>query len=143
MEELFLEIRDCLSAGMPELTLIDEDCGQLDTQGNYPVGFPCALINAATTNWEHYREGMRGTSTLVVKLAIDCTAAPYASGTADSVHARQELADRMVRLLNKHNMSTAFSPLQLQKTRFFSLAGQKKVYECTFGVKVSDSLFAE
>ena len=45
MEELFNLIQTAVADGMLELTLVDEDYGQLQTdEDTYPVTFPCVLI---------------------------------------------------------------------------------------------------
>lgn len=46
MEQLFNEIQRVAAEGMPQLLLVDEDYGQLETaEETYPVTFPCVLIN--------------------------------------------------------------------------------------------------
>ena len=45
MEHLFNTIQTAIAEGMPDLTLVDEDYGQLQTEEDtYPVTFPCVLI---------------------------------------------------------------------------------------------------
>ena len=47
MEEVFIAIMEQIAQEMPELSLIDEDYGQLEMgaeEDHYPVTFPCVLI---------------------------------------------------------------------------------------------------
>ena len=47
MEEVFIAIMEQIAQEMPELSLIDEDYGQLEMgaeEDQYPVTFPCVLI---------------------------------------------------------------------------------------------------
>ena len=53
MEELFNLIQTAVADGMLELTLVDEDYGQLQTdEDTYPVTFPCVLISVDKVDWE-------------------------------------------------------------------------------------------
>ena len=52
MDELLLKIMQHIDAAMPELSLVDEDYGQLETQEDtYPVTFPCVLVGNMTGEW--------------------------------------------------------------------------------------------
>ena len=47
MDEIFIAIMEQIAQEMPELSLIDEDYGQLEMgaeEDQYPVTFPCVLI---------------------------------------------------------------------------------------------------
>ena len=47
MEEIFINIMERIAEGMPELSLIDEDYGQLEMsaeEDRYPVTFSSALM---------------------------------------------------------------------------------------------------
>ena len=47
MEDVFIAIMEQIAQEMPELSLIDEDYGQLEMgaeEDQYPVTFPCVLI---------------------------------------------------------------------------------------------------
>lgn len=54
MEEIFINIMERIAGGMPELSLIDEDYGQLEMsaeEDRYPVTFPCVLIGNIDADW--------------------------------------------------------------------------------------------
>ena len=85
MEELFNLIQTAVADGMLELTLVDEDYGQLQTdEDTYPVTFPCVLISVDKVDWETVTDDyQRGTAQITVKLCIDCfDDTHYTSGTA-------------------------------------------------------------
>ena len=54
MNEVLIELIGRLRERMPELSLIDEDYGQLETDAGdqYPVTFPCVLLSGLTVQWE-------------------------------------------------------------------------------------------
>ena len=54
MEQLFTDVQQQIATKMGDtITLIDEDCGQLEALANgedqYPVTFPCVLIGIPET----------------------------------------------------------------------------------------------
>ena len=54
MEEVFIAIMEQIAQEMPELSLIDEDYGQLEMgaeEDRYPVTFPCVLIGNTSSYW--------------------------------------------------------------------------------------------
>lgn len=53
MDEIFINIMERIAGEMPELSLIDEDCGQLEMaeDDHYPVTFPCVLIGNVEAEW--------------------------------------------------------------------------------------------
>lgn len=56
MDELFSLFIQRISEWMPELTLVDEDYGQLEAgleEETYPVTFPCVLIGNLEADWEN------------------------------------------------------------------------------------------
>ena len=86
MEEVFIAIMEQIAQEMPELSLIDEDYGQLEMgaeEDQYPVTFPCVLIGNASSDWHDLGYGVqKSESMLTVRLAIDCyDDTSYASGT--------------------------------------------------------------
>ena len=86
MEEVFIAIMEQIAQEMPELSLIDEDYGQLEMgaeEDQYPVTFPCVLIGNTSSDWNDLGYGVqKSESMLIVRLAIDCyDDTSYASGT--------------------------------------------------------------
>ena len=98
MEELFNLIQTAVADGMLELTLVDEDYGQLQTdEDTYPVTFPCVLISVDKVDWETVTDDyQRGTAQIIVKLCIDCfDDTHYTSGTAGKVAERIAMFKRL------------------------------------------------
>ena len=104
MEEVFIAIMEQIAQEMPELSLIDEDYGQLEMgaeEDQYPVTFPCVLIGNTSSDWNDLGYGVqKSESMLTVRLAIDCyDDTSYASGTYDKVRERQQLAGKLYKSL--------------------------------------------
>ena len=140
MEHLFNIIQTASAEGMPGLTLVDEDYGQLQTnEETYPVTFPCVLIGVQGIDWQTITDDyQRGTATIVTKLCIDCyDDTHYTSGTADKVSERigqfKQLHD-IVRLLESDNAT----PLERTSSRWYSLPGAIKVYESTYECMIDE-----
>ena len=58
MDEIFIAIMEQIAQEMPELSLIDEDYGQLEMgaeEDQYPVTFPCVLIGNTNSDWHDLR----------------------------------------------------------------------------------------
>ena len=76
MEELFKLIIELITNKMPRLSLVDEDCGQLEAgieEDTYPVTFPCVLIGNLEANWTNVGMGAQmGQVSFSVRLAVDC-----------------------------------------------------------------------
>ena len=140
MEHLFNIIQTAIAEGMPGLTLVDEDYGQLQTnEETYPVTFPCVLIGVQGIDWQTITDDyQRGTATIVTKLCIDFyDDTHYTSGTADKVSERigqfKQLHD-IVRLLESDNAT----PLERTSSRWYSLPGAIKVYESTYECMIDE-----
>ena len=61
MEEVFIAIMEQIAQEMPELSLIDEDYGQLEMgaeEDQYPVTFPCVLIGNTSSDWNDLGYGV-------------------------------------------------------------------------------------
>lgn len=135
MEDIFLAIQERIAQNMPELTLVDEDYGQLITdEETYPVTFPCVLISTIEADWTDIGIGVqKGDCNITVKLAIDCyDDTHYASGTADKIRERLQMNNRLYKLLQGYRQSRETSPLKRVKGTDYALSRGKKVYETTF-----------
>ena len=140
MEDLFLLIQEAVAEGMPCLTLVDEDYGQLQTkEDTYPVTFPCVLINMEDIKWQTITEDyQRGTATIVVRLCIDCyDDTHYTSGTAGKVADRIRMFKQLHDIVRKLEPKNAL-PLERQSSRWFSLPGAIKVYESTYEPEIDE-----
>lgn len=103
METLFLSIQKHLADSIPELAVVDEDYGQLNTEEDtYPVTFPCALVQVEEIDWQDIGGGkQKGTATIRVKLAVDCyDDTHYTSGTAQKAYERMRMFGRVHETLN-------------------------------------------
>ena len=62
MDEIFINIMERIAGSVPELSLIDEDYGQLEMsaeEDKYPVTFPCVLIGNIDADWRDLGLGTR------------------------------------------------------------------------------------
>ncbi len=134
MEHLFNLLQTAIAEGMPLLTLVDEDYGQLQTEEETcPVTFPCVLIGIEGIQWQTIcGDYQRGTATIVIRLCIDCyDDTHYTSGTADKVADRIALFKRLHDIVRNVDPENA-TPLERTSSRWFSLPGAIKVYESTY-----------
>jgi hypothetical protein len=143
MESLFNNIQQHIAANFPQLSLIDEDCGQLEaietSEDTYPVTFPCLLINIPEVEWTNLGTGsQRGTANITIRLAIDCyDDTHYGSGTEDKVIDRMEFAKSIHRRLQGFKSGNA-TPLIRRSTRFYNRPHAVKVYETTYNCWLED-----
>lgn len=141
MEEIFIAIMQRIAAKMPELSLVDEDYGQLETQEDtYPVTFPCVLVGNMDSNWNDIGLGLqKSESFITVRLAIDCyNDTHYTSGSYESVRERQLMAKELYKALQGFECGEDITSLVRVKSRDFSLPGAIKVYETTYQFTVHD-----
>lgn len=146
MEQIFISILECISREMPELLLVDEDYGQLETEEDtYPVTFPCALVGNMETDWEDIGLGtQKGIVTLTVRLAIDCYDDTHiGSNTTDKVAQRLRMANRLYAVLQDSQYSQNMGLMYRTKSRCYSLPGMIKVYEYVFQFELHDDSAAE
>ena len=146
MEAIFTSILNLINREIPELSLVDEDYGQLETaEDTYPVTFPCALIGNMEADWEEIGMGtQKGVVTLTARLAIDCYDDTHiSSGTAEKAAERLHLANRLYTVLQCSRHCENMGPLYRTKTRFYSLPGMIKVYEYIFQFEMHDGSAAE
>lgn len=136
---------------MPELSLVDEDYGQLETQGDtYPLTFPCVLVGTTVSEWTTTHSlAQRAEATFSVRLAIDCyDDTHYGSGTTDRILERQALSLKLVTLLHGWRPAvpdtvpagSAIASPQLirKKSQYYPLPGGIKVYETFFSVRLCE-----
>lgn len=140
MEELFNFIQARIAAGMPELSLVDEYYGQLETQEEtYPVTFPCVLITAPEVDWSNLGPfNQQGKCTITTRLVIDCYKdTHYTSGTADEIAIRQRMATKVHRLLQGMKFLGGGNFIR-RKSRSYTLPGFIKVYEMDYEIIIFD-----
>ena len=102
MEQLFNDLQQQIAGKMGDvITLIDEDCGQLEALTNgedqYPVTFPCVLISIPQTAWDNIKNGLQhGKTILTIRFAFDCyDDTHYGSTQEQHVTERLTLAKRL------------------------------------------------
>lgn len=143
MEEIFIAIMERIAAGMPDISCIDEDYGQLefrDSEDSYPVTFPCVLIGNTESDWNDLGYGVqKSESAFTIRLAIDCyDDTHYSSGTYDKIRERQQKARELYQLLQEFQCAENASPLTRIKSRDYSLCGGIKVYETIYTFTLHD-----
>ena len=147
MENIFCAVMERITGWLPELSLVDEDYGQLQTdEDTYPVTFPCVLIGNTDIDWSNSGgiggsggTSQKGEGIITVRLVIDCyDDTHYNSGTADKIKERQEFNKKLYNTLQGFCCVSQVSPLVRVKSRDFSIPGGIKVYETIFKFTVTD-----
>jgi hypothetical protein len=142
MDELLLKIMQHMAAAMPELTLVDEYYGQLETQDDtYPVTFPCVLVGDMTGDWKDlgYSGVQEGTVTLTVRLAIDCYDDTHIGSTQEgAITERQQMARKLYKALQMQRFVKDMGPLSRIKSQDYTIAHGIKVYEQIYQFEYHD-----
>lgn len=145
MDEILINIMERIAAEMPELSMLDEDYGQLEMSAeddSYPVTFPCVLVGNIEADWRDQGLGcQKGAALVTVRLAIDCyDDTHYSSGTYDRVRERRQSDLRLYKALNRFKSAQCATPLVRVKSRDYTLPGFIKVFETTFSFTINDRL---
>ncbi len=152
MEEIYLLIAARLQEAVPELDHIDEDTGQLypvqyDDRYEYPVLFPCALVDAHTVDWKAGSaiDRQRGGASVTIKLAFKCDEDTHYTSTEHGnvfvqMRARQAVKKKVAGALNGFCFTETMAPMFRVQSRSYTLPGRVRVYEETFNVNVTESL---
>lgn len=142
---MYIKLLERIQAEMPELSYIDEDCGQLEVlnDGNedyYPVTFPCVLVGNMEADWEDIGMGAQsGHVQLVVRLAIDNYHDTHiGSGTTDRIRERMAMANRLYCILQGYSLCSNMDGMVRTKSRNYTLPGGIKVYEYVFSFDYHD-----
>lgn len=147
MEQLFNDIQQQIADKMGDtVSLIDEDCGQLEALQNgedqYPVTFPCVLIGIPETLWDTLKGNLQhGKTTVTVRLAFDCYDDTHYGSTQEQHAAeRMALARRLNSALHGWRFDGCATVLMRRASRQFSLPGGIKVYEVEYTTTVADEI---
>lgn len=140
MEQLLLLLLQHISANFPNLSLVAEDCGQLETQEDtYPVTFPCVLVGNTDIDWEDLDDdpenGQSGKATITLRLAIDCYDDVHIGSTQEyTIYERQQLASSIHEAIQGITFDECPDvwPLSRAKSRDYTLPGNIKVYETIY-----------
>lgn len=150
MNETIIELIERIRHAMPELQLIDEDYGQLETeaQDQYPVLFPCVLVSNVSVSWNNMTAMTSavqiGTAEVTVRLAIDCYDDTHAgSGTTDRIAERARMNRRLVAALHGYRPKGAASTMQRIQSAATTTQYNWKIYDTTFRWSVKDTVGAE
>lgn len=151
MEDLYLKIAARLHALIPELDHIDEDTGQLypvqyDDRFEYPILFPCLLIDASTVDWKDEKivGSQRGSATVTLKLAFrmdeDTHFEPPSFNDFEQLRMRRAIERRIAGALHCYCLGDGMSPLYRTISRSYSQPGRVRVTEMTFKTNITDKL---
>ena len=144
MESLLYQLINHIKEGMPSLSLVDEDYGQLeaidkDDMDTYPITFPCVLIDVPEIEWsELAAKSQKGKAKVNVRLVFDCyDDTHYSSGTMEKIEDRAEMVKDL------HSLLRCYRPdgdgeLIREKSRFYTWSHGIKVYEMLYSVSVKD-----
>lgn len=145
MEQFLLSLLRHIAYNFPQLSLVAEDCGQLETQeDNYPVTFPCVLVGNTDIDWSDLDEqgsSQRGTATITVRLAIDCYDDVHIGSTQEaSIAERYRLATELHNSLQGLEFDDLpdIYPLSRKRSRDYTLPGNIKIYESLYTFLISD-----
>ena len=144
MEELLLKMLRHIKEEIPELSYIDEDIGQLETnEDTYPVTFPCVLIGNTQINWKDLgvSGSQKGDGSIIVRLAIDCYSDTHIGSTQEEgITERQRFAKRIFNALQCEVLCTSIGPLSRIKSRDYTLPGNIKVYEQMYQFDIHEEM---
>ncbi len=146
MESLVCKLSTHIAEHLPQLSLVDEDYGQvesLDTEDKdmYPLTFPCVLIDAPSTEWSNVSDlEQKGESTLRIKLIIDCyDDTHHQSTTTAAIQEREQLRHALHSLLQGYRADEQGALIRTS-SRFYTANHGIKVYEQTYTCAVSESV---
>ena len=151
MEDLYLKIARRIRETIPEIDHIDEDTGQLypvqyDDRYEYPILFPCLLIDASTIDWKDEKTvgQQRGTATVILRLAFrvdeDTHFEPSSFNDFEQLRRRKDIESQVVGALHCFCFGKNMSAMYRTQSRSYSQPGRVRVYESTFRVNVTDRL---
>lgn len=143
--ELFLyQIIDHVKEGMPGLSLVDENYGQLENIDQsetdmYPLTYPAVLIDLQEASWSNLEgKSQKGTVKVNVQLLIDCyDDTHYNSGTMDAIKERSAMVEELHRLLQGYRPKED-GALVRETSKFYTANHGIKVYEMVYSVVATD-----
>ena len=128
--ELFLyQIIDHVKEGMPDLSLVDENYGQLENIDQsetdmYPLTYPAVLIDLQEASWSTLEgKSQKGTVKVNVQLIIDC----YDDTMVEELH----------RLLQGYRPKED-GMLVSETSKFYTFNHGIKVYEMVYSISATD-----
>lgn len=146
MEQIFLNVLKQISTELPQLSLVDEDYGQLETdEDTYPVTFPCVLVGNIDTDWKDLGFGaQKRISRMTVRLVMDCYDDTHvSSGSEAKIAERLQTVDELYRALQGFVCDENMEPLNRIKSRDYTIAHGIKVYEQIYTFEYHDEIKME
>lgn len=147
MEYILLPLIEHIAEGMPQLSLVDEDYGQLeviDEEGKemYPITYPAVLIDLEQVDWESVEGDVQfGIVRLKARLIIDCYDDTHASsGTLYRIQERAEMRRQMHELLQGFNVTPEASGLMRTESKFYTGNHGIKIYQETYTCRVCEQV---
>lgn len=146
MESMICRLVAHINEQMPELSMVDEDCGQLenledDNRDMYPITFPAVLVENTETEWSNLAgRSQKGDAMFRVRLIIDCYDDTHAEcGTQYAVEKREDMRSRL------HTILQGFRPVDdgvliRKRSKFFTWYHGIKVYEMTYACVVTETI---
>lgn len=131
---------------MPELSMVDEDYGQLenledDNRDMYPITFPAVLVENTETEWSNIAgRSQKGDAVFRVRLIIDCYDDTHAGcDTQYAVEQRKEMRSKL------HSILQGYRPVDdgvliRKRSKFFTWYHGIKVYEMAYACVVTECL---
>ena len=144
MESFLYQIINRVKEGMPSISLVDENYGQLANLNNsdtdmYPITFPAVLVDLQEAAWTNLADrSQKGTVKVNVQLLIDCyDDTHYASGTMEAIKERAAMASGLHRLLQGYRPEDD-GALVRETSKFYTASHGIKVYETVYSVAATD-----
>ena len=143
--ELFLyQIIDHVKEGMPSLSLVDENYGQLENIDQseadmHPLTYPAVLIDLQEASWSNLKgKSQKRTFKLNVELLIHCYDDTHDnSGTMDAIKERSAMVEELHRLLQGYRPKED-GALVRETSKFYTANHGIKVYEMVYSVVATD-----
>ena len=146
MESLLYKTIEHVKKTNPQLSVVDENYGQLDSlcsdnpDNMYPLTFPAVLIDLQETLWTTLTPSQqRGEARINVQLIIDCyDDTHYGCGTMQAISQRAEMAERL------HGSLQGFQPwggerMRRESSKFYTARHGIKVYETVCVIRMSST----
>jgi len=141
MDVLYKSILKRIEAEIPEVVCIAEDCGQLEfPEKEYPVTFPCVLIDIQSIDWTTLGMGTQTGNTLVrLRLAFDIYEDTHKDAPdMDTALTRLKLLNKLHK--NIHTFEGMILPVPGHAGQFYDSHFKKLVRTKTVAEKRQDGL---
>lgn len=145
MEQLFNDLQQQIAGKMgSDISLIDEDCGQLEAlingEDQYPVTFPCVLISAPQAEWNSLSgTAQSGKLSITVRLAFDCYQdTHYGSGQEQYAAQRLQQAALLNSYIHGWKFDGCIRGMVRKVSRQYSMPAGIKVYEIMYETTVME-----